>query len=116
MLRKVTGRKRHILVARLIKRDGGNCCQCDRALEKHPEDSRLRLSIDHIVPKEYAELLGWANAQFNHIDNLRLMCARCNLMHGNRAPEWAKLELRRRGIELPVLRFGGKNTPKKRRT
>lgn len=57
--------RRHILT--LLRRDGGRCGICGRPLPLHPRG----VHIDHIKP--------WSHGGSDHVSNLQLTHARCNL-------------------------------------
>ena len=44
-------------------------------------------STDHIVSQDQGKRLGWTEDQIHHIDNLWIICMRCNLLKNNSTPE-----------------------------
>lgn len=84
--------------AAVIARDGWVCTLCRRRLVARSRSSRTRgrtLHLDHIVPVSHGGP--------DTVDNLRVLCAACNISRGNRPwvdDELAARAARRRGLEL----------------
>lgn len=57
---------------RVLIRDNCKCCICGASPAKNPE---IELHIDHIVP--------WSKGGETTIDNLRVLCSKCNLGKGD---------------------------------
>lgn len=86
--------------AAVIARDGWVCVLCRRRLVRRSQSPRTRgrtLHLDHIVPVSHGGQ--------DTVDNLRVLCATCNVSRGNRP--WLDEELaaramrsRRRELEL----------------
>ncbi|SNC62350.1 HNH endonuclease [Hymenobacter gelipurpurascens] len=66
---KLTPSQRKTIRQQLIARDGNHCQQCN---------SRLYLTIDHIVPR--------GRGGGNHLGNLQLLCLPCNEAKGDKMP------------------------------
>lgn len=72
--------------AAVIARDGWVCVLCHRRLVRRSQSSRTRgrvLHLDHIVPVSHGGM--------DTVDNLRVLCATCNVTRGNRP--WLDEEL-----------------------
>lgn len=76
-------------IAALVKRDGTKCQYpgCDRELDfSAPEDDPRLVTIDHWIPQKYGKDNDWTYEQVNDLNNLKLMCKKCNAKKGDRLP------------------------------
>lgn len=74
--------------ANLFRRDGFQCGYCG---------SRNQLTIDHVVPRSQGGRDTW--------DNLVTACQPCNTSKGNRTPEQAGMEMRRRPFRPSYIMY-----------
>jgi hypothetical protein len=44
-------------------------------------------STDHIVSQDQGKRMGWTEEQIHALDNLWIICMRCNLLKNNSTPE-----------------------------
>jgi 5-methylcytosine-specific restriction endonuclease McrA len=56
-----------------IKRQGGQCSKCP---------SVNNITVDHIIPRSFLVVLGFNDA-YKDLDNLQLLCKRCNSLKSN---------------------------------
>jgi len=74
--------------ANIYKRDGFHCVYCG---------SSRHLTVDHVIPKSQGGEDVW--------ENLVTACQRCNIKKGNRTPEQAGMQLRKKPYRPTYIDF-----------
>ena len=81
-----TYRTRSELIELLVERDGLVCQHpdCGRPLDLDATEGPRLVTIDHREPQSWCRLQGWTDAEIWSLDNLDLMCKKCNADKGHR--------------------------------
>ena len=79
-------RTRAELIELLVERDGLVCQHpdCGRPLDLNAEEGPRMVTIDHREPQSWCREQGWTDADIWALDNLDLMCKKCNADKGHR--------------------------------
>lgn len=59
----------------LLRKQGGKCADCEKAMTLHDPTDPLYVTIDHIIPL--------SRGGSDHVTNLQLLCLGCNQKKGD---------------------------------
>lgn len=65
-------------------------------------DNFVLMTVDHIMPKYQAKMLGWSPERTESIDNKQPMCDPCNNSKGCKVMTLEQIQKRRRDKNMPV--------------